>query len=718
MELKFPRLLMDQNISYKVKRVDADNKSTGEAVYLSDMKFEGMLYSKFYRSDCPRGILKNIQIPELPDGYYVVDWHDVPGENSIALINKDWPAFVKDEVRFIGEIILMIVGPDKAGVLRIHDQITADYETITPVYTMDESENLSGGAICNNNNLFGEYNLRKGDPQKAFEDATDIFEGVYKSGFQEHIYLETQSLTGTWENNQVAIYGSMQCPFYVKHAVTNVLGNDSARIVQLPTGGGFGGKEDYPEIMGCALAVAVNKIKKPIQLVFDREEDILYTTKRHPSEITIKTALDDNGKIIGMFIDTKLNSGAYESYSCIVLQRAIFHGSGVYDIPNISVRGRAFATNLIPSGAFRGFGTPQSILAIESHMNQLAIKKGLDPADFKKQYFLKKGSTTITNGSIKEDVILDKLFKRIDEMSQYTQKSQQYQNQPGKGIGISFYNHGCGFTGDGEQRIIKARVQLAKEKDGTVKMLVANTEMGQGVATTFTKIVANTLDIPFDQVIYEYPDTDAVPDSGPTVASRSVMVVGNLLQQAALELKEKWDNAETLLIEKNYKLPGSIKWDQGTMQGDAYPSYGWGINVVEIEVDPITYEIETKGVWAVHDIGKAIDEQVIEGQVAGGLLQALGWGYLEKLQIKDGKFYQKTMADYMIPTSLDFPAIISETIDNPFPGGPFGAKGAGELVVDGGAPALMSALESALNKSFFEIPLTPESIMEVLSEKD
>ncbi|MEW5815219.1 MAG: xanthine dehydrogenase family protein molybdopterin-binding subunit [Spirochaetota bacterium] len=707
---------MQRRISSAVIRVDARDKAGGYTRYLADMEFEGMLHAKLYRSVKARARIKALHIPPLPSGYYIVDRKDVPGVNRVAMIKMDWPAFAEEEVRYVGQIILMIVGPDRNEISRIHSQIKVDYEEQEAAFTIDEAAALKGGPIHGKDNLFADYHLQKGNPDEAFKRAARIIEDECESGYQEHIYLEPQSLLGTWVDNRIVIHGSMQCPYYVKHAVVATLGwpEEKVRVVQSPTGGGFGGKEDYPEIIGAPLAVAVNKIKKPIRLILDRVEDISFTSKRHPARIRFRTGLDENNTIIAMDIDTKLNGGAYESYSCIVLQRAVFTSTGVYDIPNVRVRGRAYATNTVPSGAFRGFGAPQAIFGIETHMRHIARDLKEDPVELKQKYFLKKGSVTVTNGRIHDEVMLNTMTARILTMSDYRRKYAEYARIPGKGIGISFFNHGCGFTGDGEQRIIKARVKLKKRLDQKVEILVSNSEIGQGVQTGYIKIIANILGIPLAEVIFDNPDTDSVPDSGPTAASRSIMVVGYLLQEAAEELKKRWEEETELQVEKNYTMPAGLKWNQATMQGDAYPTYGWGINVVEVEVDPLTYETETRGIWAIYDVGAAIDERVIEGQINGGLNQGLGYASLEKMVLdKEGLFQQRTMTDYMIPTSLDFPAVKSELVDNPYPFGPFGAKGAGELVFNGAAPAFCAAVEQAISQPVSKIPLTPEAIMEV-----
>ena len=282
---------------------------------------------------------------------------------------------------------------------------------------------------------------------------------------------------------------------------------------------------------------------------------------------------------------------------------------------------------------------------------------------------------------------------------------------------MSWFLHGCGFTGSGEAEHIKALVKLAKGEDDKVNILIAAVDMGQGVQTTMKKIVSQILEIPLEQIIYNNPDTDLVPDSGPTVASRTIMIVGGLIARAAKQLKEKWVDGEALTVSERYKQPEYIKWDEKTFIGDAYPAYSWGINVVEVEISPITYQVTLKGIWSVYDVGKAIDERIIMGQADGGVLQGVAYGYLEVMKNENGRVKQKTVTDYIIPTTGDIPPMETILMDNPYPLGPYGAKGAGELTLDGGAPAVALAIENAINKTVTKIPVTPEYIMELMKNE-
>jgi len=709
---------MQGKISDPVRRADAIEKLTGKARYISDFEFETLLFARVLRSDRPRARILEISVPELPDGYYYIDARDIPegGRNNIQMIKDDWPVFAEDEVRYCGETLALIVGPLKEKILEILSEIKVTYDDLEPAFTIEEGLACKGGAIVGDDNIFGRYHLVKGDPASAFKGAARIIEGTYRTGFQEHLYLEPQGMVGTWEEEKCTLYASVQCPFYIRKAVAGALGVPATevRVKQTITGGAFGGKEHFPDVIAAPLAVAVNKIRKPIQLVFERIEDITYTSKRHPSRITIKTALDGENNIVGMDVDSVVNGGGYESSSLIVLQRAILHGIGVYNIPNVHIRGRAVATNTFPSDAFRGFGAPQGLFAIEVHMSQVARDIGLPPAEFKRKYFIKTGDITITNATMKDEVCLGEMFRKVDELSGYSKKVKAYDHDPLKGIGIAFVNHGGGFTGNGEQSIIKAVVEMERLEDGRAGLYVSTVEMGQGLQTVLRKIAARELGCDYRDIVYDNPDTDKVPDSGPTVASRSTMVVGSLVQQCAKELKGRWAEGVGTRTRKQYRHPEGLEWDQATLQGDAYPSYSWGVNVVEVALDPVTYEIETRHIWSVFDVGVPMDEKIMSGQVSGGVIQALGYAAIEKCEIENGRFRQHTMADYSIPTSMDFPETRNAFIENPYEFGPYGAKGAGEVVFDAAAPAYADAVGHLIGRKIYEIPVMPEKMMEAL----
>lgn len=698
-----------QSICKPVTKIDHAEKACGRAVYIADMQIDGMLYAGTLRSSKAHAHIDKITLPPMEEGYTVIDYRDIPGINELRVVTSEQPIFAEDTVTYVGQPILVIAGPDEKKVFELLSKIIVDYTELKPVLTIDEAKDL-----------INEYAYHRGDVDKAFREAAEVFTETFESGYQEQAYIETNGAIGIWDGQTVKVYGSIQCPYYVHSAVMQAFGlpSDRVRIIQATTGGGFGGKEDYPSLISCHVALAAYKTGKPVRMIHKRREDMIATTKRHPSRIIISTALDGKGEITGIKIDNTLDAGAYDGVTTVVLQRSIICATGVYNIPNLSVHGRAVVTNKVPSGAFRGFGAPQSFFAIETFMSHLANKMNLEPLAFKRKYLVKQFDTTSTGGQFHDPVLLEEMIQKAGELSGYNEKYEKYQNQTGryrKGVGISLFLHGCGFTGSVERDYIKSVVHLLKREDDMVEILVSTAEMGQGVKTTFSKIVSEVLDVPLQQVIFENPDTSRVPNSGPTVASRSIMVVGRLLEKAALRLKSEWKSGERQLIEERYLHPDLIPWDLQKFSGDAYATFAWGVNVVEVELDTLLATTRILGAWGVFDVGTPIDRKIMQGQIEGGMLQGIGYASMEKMESRNGHIMQESLTDYIIPTAMDTVNFQTFMIDNPYHNGPFGAKGAGELTLVGAAPAYVAAVENATGKEIHQIPLTPEKLMEVIS---
>ncbi len=699
---------MASKISKSIKRVDGPAKISGRATYINDMRFDKQVYARTVRSEKSKAKILSVNIPNLPEGYFIIDKDDVPGVNRMRTVVSDHPIFADGEVNYIGQPILLVVGPSQAQVDKICSTIKIEYAEKTPIRTIRDAEK--------NGDVFTDYTFKKGDSEDAFTHAAHIITDEYSTGLQEHIYLEPQGMIGVYEENRITVYGSMQCPFFVEGAVQDALGWDSdrIRIIQTTTGGAFGGKEEFPSLLACQVAVASLKAQCPVRLIYDRSEDILCSTKRHPSIIRYKAGLNEADHIIALEIDILFDAGAYSELSQVVLQRGMFSATSVYDIPNLKVRGRTFKTNTVPSGAFRGFGAPQTIFATEMLLHNIAQNLGIDPLDFKMKHLLRQGATSSTGGLLRDEIKMPEIIDKIEEVSGYRQKTATRKNF--HGIGISLFQHGCGFTGRGETDI-RGKVILQKNKD-RVTIKVSSVEMGQGAETCLRKIVAHTLDLPLDKVRCESIDTTLIPDSGPTVASRTTMIVGGLLQRASWELKERWHEQENIEIAKVYEHPDFLEWDDDNFRGDAYPAYSWGANVAEVSIDPVTYEITVEKIYGVYDVGVAIDERALRGQMQGGILQGIGYATTEKMDAENGILVQNNLIDYKIPSTMDVPEIDCHFIENPYEFGPFGAKCAGELPFVGAAPAIAAAVADALDVPVKKIPLTPEYLMELMHDAD
>jgi CO/xanthine dehydrogenase Mo-binding subunit len=699
----FEDLEVLMNIFDRINRIDSKEKINGQGKYIEDIQFENLHFARTLRSTIPKGKIVGVKYPEGYEGICIVDARDVY-RNQVHMIDNEMPVFADEKVSYIGEPIALVVGKDKNNIIRFMNQIEVYYEEETGIFSIDECRGKTEQIISS-------HRFEKGNIDSL--DYDDLFEREYTTGYQEQLYMEKQGLVGDFCEGTVTIYGSMQCPYYIKNALLHCmdLSPDHIRVIQVLTGGAFGGKEEYPSLMACQVAAAAKKIGAPVRLVFDRREDITYTTKRHPSHSIIKTYLK-NGSIVGMAYKVELDGGPYAGLTDVVLQRALLTMTGCYRIDHFRAEGISYKTNNIFTGAFRGFGGPQSMFALEQHMNQLARYLQIDPIDFRRRYFVKKGDYSATSGEFHEDIFLDRMADKLKALSDYQNKI--IHKEPYHGFGVSFIPHGGGFTGDGEANHIKGVVKLVKNAEGEVSILVSSVEMGQGAKTVLSKIVASVLDIDIHRIIYHNPDTAVVPDSGPTVASRTTMVVGNLLFRAAKKLKDKMNCIDEVVVEEHYIHPDYMVWDQDKLKGNAYLSYSWSAVAAEVIIDPLTYEITCTDIYGVYDVGTPIDKSALLGQIHGGIAQGLGYGMMEVMTSNQGLIQHNSFSSYTVPTMSDMPIIHSECLMNPYQDGPFGAKAAGELTLVGVAPAIAAAVEDALGFEMNHLPITPELIAEVV----
>jgi CO/xanthine dehydrogenase Mo-binding subunit len=438
-----------------------------------------------------------------------------------------------------------------------------------------------------------------------------------------------------------------------------------------------------------------------------------------------------------MEIEFNIDGGAYCTLSPVVLSRGTIHAAGPYNCPNVRIRSRALATNFPPHGAFRGFGAPQSIFALERHMNKVAAAVGLAPDEFRRRNFLHEGEQTATGQVIRERLNLQGLLARALDLSGYCAKRTQFDKSNSgspvkQGVGFATFMHGAGFTGSGEVAL-KSVVTVEATRAGHVRILTASTEIGQGTNTIFSQIAAEALDLPYDQIELAQPDTAEVPNSGPTVASRTVMVVGKLVEAACVSLKQlvgakngDFAAAAARYFEQfgkvarassEYQPPPGAGWNDETYQGDAYGAYAWAVYVATVSVDTRTYETRVDDFVALQEIGKVIHPVLAAGQIEGGVAQAIGFALYENCVWKDGRMANAQMTNYIMPTSADLPPIRVFFEENPYAYGPAGAKGIGELPMDGVAPAILNAVEHATGVSVNRIPMTPEILMQAMLEE-
>ncbi len=703
-------------VGRNVRRKEGIDKVTGAARYIDDLTFPGMLYGRTIRSTIPAGDITRVRLNFDPGGFTIVDYHDIPGRNVIALIEDDQPCLAEQTVRHVAEPILLLAHEDREALHAADVQI--EYRETTPHYDAASSPVT-----------FKAITIDKGDVAAGFAAAHLIVNGEYRVGHQEQLYIETNGMIAVPDprgaDAGMTVYGSMQCPYYVHRALKILLGlpPDKVRIVQTETGGGFGGKEEYPSMIAGHAALLARKAGRPVKLVYDRGEDMIATTKRHPGVIRHRTGVTKDGRLTAMDIEAVLDGGAYSTLSAVVLSRGLIHASGPYRCDHIRISGRVTMTNTPPNGAFRGFGAPQTQFATEVHLDRIAQQLGLDPVRIRAINALRPGDTTATGQRLGGDASALRVLREAVKRSHFRRRRRaisRMERRPGRprhGIGLSLFFHGSGFTGGGEVRLA-SRASLALTEHG-VRILAASTEIGQGTRTMHAQIVADTLGIPYNAVEVNAADTGVVPDSGPTVASRTCMIVGRILQRCAQDMKARLGGMTPgqyfrrhgpLVITREFDPPAGMQWDDRTYRGDAYGAFGWACDVVEVAVDRDTWEVKPVAFTSVHEIGKAIHPVLVRGQIEGGNAQGLGYALLEDVVMRDGRMANAQLTNYLIPTTLDTPPMDVAVLGKPYRHGPFGAKGLGELPIDGPAPAVINALRHA-GFDVREIPATAEKVM-------
>ena len=753
-----------------IVRVDADGKVRGQTRYLNDIDYKGALQGVVVRAPVPRGLLKAL----LPDPAF--DWSrvvlataaDLPGENVVHMHDRTMPllAEVGGEIRYRGEPVAVVAAKTLELAAAAARRIRIEIDELPPLLTLAEAVAIFKAAPAKLDSM-KDQSIVKGDLDAGFAAADEIVEAEYEAGHQEQLYLENQGLVVfPQKDGSILAEGSIQCPYFPTHELNSPLNlpPEKIRVRQTPIGGAFGGKEDYPTLLVGYAALPALKSGKPVKIAYERNEDILYTTKRHPVWVRYKTGVKKDGTLTAIECDFILDGGAYLTISDVVMFRGILHCALAYRCENVVVRGKVARTNSFPCGAFRGFGAPQAIWGMESHVDAIAARIGRAPHEYRLQIHARPGDVTPTgqvltreNGStecLKLALSRSDFARKLKLSSRGTLRKGQ---QKLYGVGMSFFAHGAAFTGDGEAKFkAKGRMELALLADGKpgVNIRVSSTEMGQGVHTVFTQIAADALSLAPARIRFPMADTGLAPNSGPTVASRTTMVVGNVVHRASLDLKTQIEAfasrrffkgaparlrhsrllakgrkplafapvAKAMLADLGpvngffqFELPADIRWDQQNFKGDSYPGYSWSANVAEIEIDPLTCELKVARVTAIIDVGRVINPLSATGQVEGGLTQALGYAVMERIgTAKNGLYDAARLQTYIIPTALDVPEYDVRFVEYPYSFAPPGAKGLGELPMDGLAPAIANAVEAATGQRIRQLPITPEAIFAAL----
>jgi CO/xanthine dehydrogenase Mo-binding subunit len=745
----------------EIPRIDALEKALGETKYTTDNVHEDALYVRVVRSPHPHALIKRIdtsKAQQVQGVVWVATAKDVPGSNYIGYVVQDKPVLCHDKVRFIGDSVALVVAdaPESAelGVRAVR----VEYEELPAVFDSRLALLRDAPAIHPAGNLTASHFVRLGDVEKGLAKADFVVKGTYNTPVQEQAYLETEAALAYPTSDGMVVLGSMQNPFMVKRAVATVLGKavPNVRIIQAPTGGGFGGKQDAPDEVCAMAALGAWATKRPALLAYSREESTTFHPKRHPMVFEREMGVSSEGKITAVRARILADGGAYASLSERVLFVAVIVAAGPYAVPNVHIDGTVVYTNNVPTGAFRGFGKPQASFAAELQMDEAAEKIGMDPAEFRLHNILRVGSTTPTGQILTGSIGLEECIIQARAASGWDaiRRAGPGFGTKRRGIGMACTIHPEGLNGEADTAT--ASVEITSQ--GRVVIKSGLTEYGQGIYTGFVRIVSKVLGTSPERVLVIYPDTDIVPDSGPTVASRSTVFGGKAILLAAEKLKDrlagvasemlscsvkelvfeedsvwrtahedtrlKFDELVSECSRRGLKLreEGRVVkplplFDKKSGRGDLAPSYAFGVHVAEVNVDTETGKVDVINYTAAHDSGTVVSRDQYESQIVGGVAQGIGYALMEELILKDGAIKNKTFLDYHIPTAADIPNIRTIIIEAPDDFGPYGAKGVGEAGIEPVAGAVANAVYNALGFPIRRFPFTPERVSEAIEER-
>lgn len=716
-----------------------------------------MLYLKVVRSPYPHARIINIDSSKalaLPGVRAVFTAADIPG---LAGQPKERPVLVPDVVRYVGDGVALVAAESEQAAVQGAAAVEVVYEQLPAVF--DPAEALQPGAplIHGETNLASHCKVRKGDVEHGFQEADLILERAYSTHRVEHAPLEPEAAVAVPALESITVYCPTNSPFQVRQVVAETLGwtQSQVRLIQPAIGGSFGSKCHDMSVLASRAALAAKLTGRPCKIVYSREESIIETTKRHPYKLKYKVGVKRDGTLTAMEITALGDAGAYLSKTPFVAGRSAVEATGPYVVPNVKTDVICAYTNNVCSDAMRGFGSPQVDFASELLMEELARELGLDPLELRRINGLKEGSVSAT-GQVMQAVSLDECLTKLEEAMNWTARRTELQRQKqeaktARGMGLACLYRGESF-GSGGQGNDYAGATVQVQKDGSVTLYSSLSEVGQGGHTMLVKIVCEILGIKPGRVVVSPVDTSYVPDSGPTVATRGTVLVGNAIRIAALEVRDKLARhaAEVLEVspsqlvfanetvycqdEPSKSIPyGQVvalcyakshnaygygwwsaptgRWDRELGRGEAYFSYVYGACAAEVEVDLATGKVEVVKFVAVHDVGKALNAGEVLGQIAGGVSMGLGYALMEDLGMSQGIIKHTNFDEYLLPTSMDMHEIIPVIVEHPGPDGPLGARGLGEPSTSIVAPAILNAIADALGTGIYDLPADLEKVL-------
>ena len=747
----------DSGFGSRTRKVDGESKLLGTEIYGADTAPDDSLWMRVVRSPHPRAtfVLPSPEklVEENPGLMRILTWQDVPGNNGFGIYPhiKDQPVLAKDQVRYRGEAVAALIGDRKSIEAITEDDLGIEW---IPQDAIESYESALEGKISpvqeiHEDNLLARGFLKKGDAESVYEQSLIKAQGTWETSYVEHAYIEPEAGYAVKRGQRLELFVSTQTPYMDRDEVAQVLGigPDQVRIIPSAVGGGFGGKLDCS--VQPLLAVAAWILEKPIRCTFTRPESLASSTKRHPAKMKASASCDKDGTLTSLSFEGDFNTGAYASWGPTVADRVPIHCSGPYFVPNILAKTRALLTNGPPSGAFRGFGVPQSAIAHEALMDSLAEQTGIDPLEFRLKNALRKGQRTgsgqLLENSVGQAECLEALQTRWQEWRKASEEFNNHSEIIKRGVGIGCCWYGCGNTSMSNPSTMRVGIN----SEGTITLYNGAMDIGQGANTIMIQICAEALGLPASSFQFIMGDTDLTADAGKTSASRQAFVSGRASQLAGEHLRTQIIHLAEAEEDANLRLDGSTLWVQdkngehsillsdllprtngdvlvgeGTFdppttkldengQGSPYATYGFGAHIAEVEVDLKLGTTRVLRLAAAHDVGKTVNPTQVEGQIQGGVAQGLGMALMEEYV----QGVTENLHDYLIPTVGDMPDIEILLIEDPEPLGPFGAKGIGEHALIPTAPAILGGIRQATGVSIHRIPATPDRVLQAIQQK-
>lgn len=763
-----------ESIGQSPVRLDAREKVTGRTLYAVDLKMAGMLYAKVLRSPHPHARILHIDATKarsLPGVVAVVTGKDFPG--SLGATVQDQSFLAGDKVRFVGDAVAAVAAVNLDTAEEALSLIHVEYELLPALFDPVEAmksrevlihENLSQYAVAPGifpvpgTNICNHFKLRKGDPERGFKESDLVLEDTYRSHMVQHAHLETHAAIAQVDSSgKILIWSNTQTPYFNRKALAKSLNLplNQVRVMVTTLGGGFGGKS-YLKAEPICVALALKSKGRPVKLVFTREEEFGVAPVRHPTIIRCKTGMKKDGTWLAQETELIFDTGAYADIGPRVCRNAGFSAAGPYQVPNVRIDSYCVYTNHPIGGAFRGFGIPQVSWAIESHLDVMVEKLGLDPVEVRLKNAVEEGSLSVT-GQVLHSVGLKETLRQAAEKIGWRKASGPYR---GKGIACM---HKSTVTPSSSAAFVKLN------EDASVTLLCSAVEMGQGSSTILAQIASEELGIPVEKISMVRPDTDVTPYDMASVSSRSTFFVGNAVRRAAADAREQLLQIAAEILEANpldlvieagkvmvrgvpekaipiaelplgeafyvgakgrgrgrpvlgrgsFTVEDATPLDRETGQGKN-PSAFWmyATQAAEVEVDPRSGRVKVLRISSAHDVGKSIHPVAIEGQIQGALVMGVGTALFEEMELEKGRVKNPSFAEYKLPSALDAPEMIPIIVEELHAQGPYGAKGLGEPALAPTAAAIANAIYAAVGVRVKDLPITPEKILEGLRKKE